>query len=398
MNQILTDSTLKFEKIDSLRPQKASIYWVKFNVYSPFEYSQKSVVRFFPILDNTLYYYNYETQQWVSDRTGLLVENQRHQFLVQPFILQAKKINILYFKTDISALSPYQYGLLPAIAIDKEEDLIANKKNEDIITLITVCVLLAFLLFNGYIYFVFKDKTYFYYLITQIGGIVYILAFRHYFDSLITSRFYKVKSDATGGIWFSGLNEILVHISMAVILWALISLTRLYLNTRASMPFYDKILRFLSWINVGWVALVTVLEVCTPIFTEQFANYIHNPIAALIAGTILWVSFKSYRQKFRLARYFLLGNLIPLCIILFVGVYYILTPYILPYSGHIAVIAQAICLALALVERLLLIRDELKNKELEAQKLTDENLRYKADLDHFVELLRDRTETLEKLK
>jgi DNA-binding CsgD family transcriptional regulator len=77
----------------------------------------------------------------------------------------------------------------------------------------------------------------------------------------------------------------------------------------------------------------------------------------------------------------------------------------MPQLANIAVISQAFCLAVALGKRFLLIKDDLKQKELEAQELaaqneriSAENLLHKTELNDYTQLLLEKTEAFEKLK
>ena len=77
----------------------------------------------------------------------------------------------------------------------------------------------------------------------------------------------------------------------------------------------------------------------------------------------------------------------------------------MPLLANIAIISQTFCLAVALVQRFLLIRDELKKKELEAQelkaqneKIAAENQFNKTELDNYTQQLREKTEAFDKLK
>jgi hypothetical protein len=406
--QILSDTSLKFVKRDTVKPRDMGVYWVKCSIYNPFAYSERYFARFFPMLDNTLYYFDYNQNKWVESHNGVMVANNKHNFMNLPCVLQAKQENILYIKTDVRAVSAFPHSLKSGLMLMKEAESLKRKEALDLSTAITIWIVFAFFLFNAYIYYIFRDNTYFYYLLTQIGGILYILANFQYFYQLIKPRFCQVALDSSGAIWFYDLNGILVRLSITIILFAFIQLTRTYLNTRELMPKQDKILKYSGYIFASIMGILTLLSMLGQ-FIVSGSTIVDNIMVVVIVLAIFYVSVVSYRLHYKAAGYFLLANLIPLTLILFLGVYFLVSND--PLNGlvyqiaNIAVIAQAFCLALALVKRFLLIRDELKQKQLEAQELTAQNERiatelsyHKAELHNFTQSLREKTDAFEKLK
>jgi DNA-binding CsgD family transcriptional regulator len=250
-------------------------------------------------------------------------------------------------------------------------------------------------LFNAYIYFIFRDKTYFYYLLTQIGGIVYTLGTNKYFSQLMTPRYVQAVLVDRRVLGTYDFNDILTRLATTLILFTFVQLTRTYLNTKEHLPKWDKILRVM---NVGFLVAMCAVMTWALFFFNFSTVIVDNLWAISTVLTILYVTFLRYRQKDKAARYYLIANSIALGIILFLGIFLLVNPVIYNNAvfqlANIAVVAQAFCLALALVQRLLLIRDELKQKQLEIKALqlkndliTSENLLQKTQNDLLEEKL-----------
>ncbi|TAG87716.1 MAG: hypothetical protein EAZ20_10045, partial [Bacteroidetes bacterium] len=91
---------------------------------------------------------------------------------------------------------------------------------------------------------------------------------------------------------------------------------------------------------------------------------------------LLGVAVLAYRVNHSLARYFLIANTVPLLLILSLAVYFaVFTFYgkgarLLP---SMAIVSQALAFAVALVARINMLKEELKQKQMEAQTLQTEN-------------------------
>lgn len=377
--QIVADSTLPFRAVDSFRADQCGQYWVRIKIENPRAYTSQYMVRFFPMVDNTLYYFDHDASKWVHNSNGLVVPSRQRNMWNLPCVLQGQQTNVLYIRSNIETLRGFSYPMVPSVSLIKAA--FANEKEQFLWVFTLVTVLLVFMLFcyNAYIYYVFKDRTYLYYLITQIGGILYILSANKYINVLFGPRFCRFMLTPNGSLWDYDLNILVNRLSILLVVVGFIQLTRVYLETGQLQPRLDKVLKILLW------AYVLLISISAPIIMSGIAYidievaYTSNVLVVITVFAILYVAVVSYRRRYKAARYFLLANIIPLGVILFLGLFYIQFPAlsgsIFSYTANIAVIAQAFCLALALVERFLLIRDELKQKQLEAKELTYQNER-----------------------
>ena len=375
--QIRDDTTLKFTLSDTLSTDSADAYWIKMVVENPFPYAEKYMVEFLPMLDNTLYYFNVNENKWISYSNGLLVNNRQRNIWLMPCVFQGQKTTVLYIKTNIKPLRASKTPIQHGIWLEKDKYITDNEQFIALATWATVFVFVIFLLYNAYIYFMFRDKTYLYYLMAQIGGLIFILADQFYFNVLIPFRFCVADAKSDGFILFHDLNSFANDVGLTLILLGYVQITRIYLDTPRLMPQQDRLLKYLLVVYLITVSLTNIL-LFSKILPLSKTPYFITTIAIIsVVSTILYIAILSYRRRYRLARYFLVANLVSISIILVSACYYLFIDVVLTtdhtFTAKIAVIAQAFCLALALSQRVLLIREELKQKQLETQNLIIKN-------------------------
>ncbi len=383
IEQIATDTTLPFKPVllnDSVRTSDFNAFWYKITIHNPSAYSEKYQVRCFPMADNTVYYFNQNEKKWLSGRAGSSVNNNKWGWFDAFCNLQGNATQTLYAKSDLSTLKNLRTSFNPAVSLFKAELVEKRQQNSKTPIYITVLIVGVFFLYNAYVYVIFRDKTYFYYLLTQIGGVLYLLSMSNYLNVLLNFRFVRYEArDPSGGGGFNiwDLNQICISVALIILFSGFIQLTRYYLNTRQLLPKQDVVLKYLLY---GFPAVLMPVNILISTGTTKLISLnstVINVFAIFTIGFVFYIAFLSFKKQFKAAKYFLMANAISLAIIIFLGVYYLFFRsdnaanfIILP---SIAVIAQAICLAIALIERILIIREELKQKQLEAQELASQN-------------------------
>jgi DNA-binding CsgD family transcriptional regulator len=379
--QVLSDTTLRFvSAVDSTRhilSTQYDAYWIKVKVHNPSVYAEKYMVEFLPMLDNTLYYFNENEKKWITCSNGVSVNNGQRNIWLMPCVLQGNHTTTLYIKANLKAFRGSKIDISAALWFEKEAYVTKNEQFIELATWVTVFVFLLFLLYNTYVYFIFKDKTYIYYLIAQIGGLLYILTDQYYCNVLLPFRFCVAESATDRYVLFHDMNEGLGDLALALILIGYVQITRTYLETRLMMPKQDRLLKYLLGVYLVTICTYNVLIFCKIL---PIANTVYWWITVLYIGvvlTILYVAILSYYRGYKWARYFLVANIISICIFLGTNFYSLFIDVVLTTHhdlfAKIAVIAQAFCLAIALAQRVLLIQEELKQKQLEAQELTFQN-------------------------
>jgi DNA-binding NarL/FixJ family response regulator len=378
--QILNDTTLRFEVRDSINPTKegADAYWLRCVVQNPSIYAEKYKAACFPMADNTVYYYDANEQKWLNNRAGASVANGKRDWFDTPCLLQGQQPTTIYAKINVQPLNKLSYTVSTHIWFSKAKMSEARARFLDFSIWVTVFVVLIFFLYNAYIYYVFQDRTYFYYLVTQIGGIGYIICSNGYLDALLPFKYVQYTAPPEGGFWIWDLNQTGELFSILIISIGFIQLTRTFLNTHQHLPKADRLLQIILIV----FPIICVLLQGASVLGLSFiwggrSSIFTNVMVVISVSTIFYASIVSYRRGLSGAGYFLLANTIPLVIIIVLAVIMLFAPLYLnvrfPQLANIAIVSQAVCWAIALVRRLLLIRDELKQKQLEAQELKSKN-------------------------
>jgi hypothetical protein len=371
--QVLTDTTLHFVPNDSIRPRQATGYWLKIMLANPSHYTQPYKLRVRPALHNTLYYFNADSQKWVSATAGIMVADDKS--LKQgnlPLVLQGDGvINTLYVKLDVTVLQSGGHALRPEIIITS---LAATESRERVIWtswMVSITVLLLFFLHNLYIYYSFRDKAILFYLVAQVGAMVYITAYKHFFDLVFESRVFTFDLAADGWLYAYNYSSILMHGSVVVIMYGFVQLTRLYLNTRQLLPRLDAVLRYGLYAYIAASALLIVVNVSL-FFIDNHSLLYENIFVLALVINMLCAGAVAFRRNLPAAGPFLVANMLPLGCILAVSVYHV---FVKVYNVEtsllpdLAVISQSFVFSVALVARMRLIQMELKTREAEAQQL-----------------------------
>jgi hypothetical protein len=388
---ILQNKTLRFTKSATLQHTVADAYWIKLRVHNPSAYSEKYFVEFLPMTDNTLFYFDKNQQKWVSHANGLLVNNRQRNIWLMPCLLPANETTELYLKTNIKAFRGSTAPIQATVWFEKESYVNENEEFIAFATWATVLIFLLFLGYNAYIFYIFKDLTFVYYLIAQLGGIIFILADQFYFNILLPFRLCVVESRPDGFVLFHDINGIAFDVGVGLILYGYVHITRIYLDAQ---KFFAKPYQLLYYLMIAfWV--ISLLN-NTFLFGDVYkigkdTGYISNALIISVVLGIFYISLMSLRRGHPLARYFLVANGISMGIILLSSFFYFFVDVVRTTDhalfAKFAIIAQALFLAIALVQRVLVIREELKKKQLETQELTFQNTLQKAQNDVLQEKL-----------
>jgi hypothetical protein len=367
--RVLTDPKLAF-KPDSLNPSVQSIYWAKITLYNPYPNNENYLFTFSATLNYTLYHYRADNKQWVNETAGLNVRNGRRQYCTVTCVLQKQAENTFYIKIDLRDLKAYNYKYKPAIVIKKEFSYTADEEILAVSFLICGVLLLSFSMYNLYLYFALKDDAYLYYVVVQIGALVYFTASKHYFNLVLPFNLYNVKVIDRFHIFYFDINTLLEHIGVAILFGGFIQFTRSYLGTKNILPVYDKALTLLCYSYV-------FLETVPPLITITGIHYIDiwlpaNILLLIIIATCVATGIAAVKYKVNIAWYFLAAYILPLLFIASASVYMVIYYVASPFLPALAIISQILTFAVALVARVKHTNDDLKQREGEAVKMEAE--------------------------
>ncbi len=377
--QILQDSSLFFSQTPLLQDFKScEYYWLKIQIYNPSAYSQPYFLKILPQLENTVYSFDEETQAWKSQKVGLSVATSTRLYGTIPFTFQAKKQTTIYIKLKTSALSAYSFTTKARVYLQTAQYYADKNQFAYIVWIATLAVMLMFFIYNAYIYFIFKDNTYLYYLVIVIGGMMYITGLNWFLNVLSPLRIFNIEMKVDGNVYFFDLNSLVRDTGIIVVITGFIQLTRSYLETKTRLPYWDKVL---NYIKLAFIS-INVLNIFSTIsgiyYTNNYITFPENMATVGIILLLVWVGIVSYRKQFKPAKYFLLANILPLSIMLIIATYFALYRFhnsVIELFPNLAIISQTLSFAIALVARINLLKEELKNRQLEAEILKTEKER-----------------------
>jgi DNA-binding CsgD family transcriptional regulator len=375
--KIVSDTTLPFIVNDSLRPSQATSYWLRMNIVNPFREAIPCIVQLRPGFNNALYYFDANAGQWIAHQGGILPEanNGRLNRDGMSCILRAQTTNTIYVHVDIKRPGQWGHGFKPVILLKKEVDVSKQEQIIWITWVTSLTVLLLFLLNNVYIYFSFKDQTILYYLVAQLGGMIYITAYKQVFSVLFPCPVFSTGMLSNGSLAYYDLNDLLIHGGILVILYGIVQFCRSYLSTRQSLPRLDAFLKY-GLNTYLFLGTLFILINTGLLYVEPYAWLIDNIFAGLLLAATIYAGIAGYRRKLPAARPFLLANIVSFTFMLAVALYHLLEdmndkgyPLVKSLLPDLAIITFTFGFSVALVARTRSIQQALIAKEREALEL-----------------------------
>jgi hypothetical protein len=388
IEQVSTDTNLQFKAVDSLYLKSNNKFWIKYTLYNTSNYDENVVLYFNPAMENTFFQFDSSQQKWVSQKAGFRVAG-RYFYNPPSSILTIRRNEapVNYILCNATEFQKYIKSFKPELYVVSEKSLSEKKALPFYAWGITMVILLLFFLYNAYLYFFLKDKTYLYFLLLQIGAAIYVTAATKMFNYLVEAPFCSLFTNNNGEIMYFEKNNFANRLSTIWIIISFVQLTRHFLATHIKTPTIDKRLKLILGLYIV-VELAMIIASLTHSTLPTSYNIIENVTLLLVVGYIFYATWYSYKHSYKPAFYLLMANLIPLSIILvlicsllwfkfFTGFVQILP--------DIAAVSQAFTFAIALHLR-------LKNLKLSLHQQQEEALTLKQQIETLVK----RQETIAK--
>jgi two-component sensor histidine kinase len=366
--QIRTDSTLPFKRDSLFNVNGQDFFWIKATIQNNSNYDKSFAMAVAPLFNNTMYHFNEDTQQWQTKLGGYQHSyffSDNRKFI--PYSFKSKSSTTLYFKVGVGALKESKHAINTFIVF-KPQQLMEQTLNKQIsIWAITICVVLAFFLYNAYLYFMFKDKSYLYYLLITISGILYITcdnAFLSFFTGL---KYLSASMPSPRNFFVADLDYIVRQYAIITLFIGFFQFARTYLQTKILMPLWDKILK-----QANIISTIIMLGINIPIssFGVKFVpvfTVIQNVLYGIILILLLVVGFVGIKKRNPQAKYYLAAQGLCIITMLLLVAYLFANDYDtagMPYLGSMAILIQTIFFAVALVARVNLLKEDLFQKKL----------------------------------
>jgi len=374
-DRILADTTLSFRNNELLRPAKASGYWLKLLVINPNHYDDRYYLRVSPYFDNTLYYWNAEAGKYIGERAGISVAGDDRRLKgMMPVALRAKSPTTLWVKINTGSSPHFTRDIKPLISFEKENITDSREAMLKMVWIVSTAVLFLLLLNNLYVYFRLRDKVLLYFVLGQAGGIIYLTTSRSFLAALVFCPPFSYGVTENGKTFPYNLNTLLMHAGVALIIYGFTELTRSYLNTGKTLPFFDLTLRYGLKIYLLVTAILVIIN-CFVAYIETDSLYYENILVVLILGFIVITSISGYLKKLPLARNFLVAISLPLVTVLLIAIKNIMistSAEEFVWLPDAAVICQAIGVSMAIAARFSAMQRDLSSKEMAMQDLSFE--------------------------
>ncbi len=367
--QIIADSSLKFIVNDSIRPAKAAAYWLKIIVDNPNPYPEVYNIAVYPNLKNLLYYFDANVGEWHSCKAGILASDKIRRWGLTPVLINGKSKNTLYIKVNVEKLRKFNRSLLPKTALVKKTFNDRREQNLLVAWIAGIVVLVLFFLNNLYVYLSFRDSTVLYYLLAQLGGMIYLTAYWQFFHVLFRCPVFSIGLDLNFNHY--DLNFLLMHVGIVLTLGSFVQLTRSYLATKHTLPRLDTLLR---WAMNGYFLFSLVLAAInvSGFYVEIYTLPYDNLLALLLVVIVMYTCVIGYRRRLPAATPFLVANMMPLVFMMAIPLFHVLIDYTTKenlFLPDLVIVSQALGFSIALVARTKAIQNALKAKEMEAHQL-----------------------------
>lgn len=373
-DRILTDTSLRFVEQSSLATGDADYYWAKVVLENPYPNQENYHLSLSLRLNYTIYFLDSTKDKWHHYNVGLGISDRKRNRETASLSFQGDTKSTLYLKIDIRDVRSYGYNIRPAIILEKELSFDSREKFLWYSWLIGIFILTSFLVYSLYTWWQLKDNIYGCYLAVQLGGIIFVTSFKHFFNLLFPLSIYNLRLSADGAVHGYDLNAFCLHIASALIVSGGIQLARTYLRTKSLLPVCDKVLKYLMYSYVVFAIVPAIITISGWYYLDHITLWYDNIFVVAIMLTVVFTGILAYKYKVRAAKQFLLANLLPLFFVTLHAAYfiihssqdYVITHLLLPEMG---IFSEIFTFAVALLARIRVVSDELKIKQLALEKL-----------------------------
>lgn len=254
------------------------------------------------------------------------------------------------------------------VTINNSNSLNKNNLIQTLVIGIYVGIILSVLLYNLFLFFITKDKSYFIYVIY-----LFVLGVAQTTYAGWSFRFFWPSNP--------GINSFLAIAASCLAGSLAIAFAKSFLNTRTYTP---RLHIFLSVLSYGY--LLGVILSFTSL--SWFSYLIFNFFGILLSVTLIYASMSIYKEGYRPAYfYFIAWSIFFLCLIVYLlkNLNIIATNNLTHYILYFAASVEAILLSMALADRINILKKEKETSQAEALQRSKENERLVKDQNIILE-------------
>jgi hypothetical protein len=380
--------TSQFAVRDSL--SAAHSYWLRIILENPADSASSYVLSVKPDLQNTLFSFSEKTQKWIAGRSGILDQKGDRLPGQHTVILAAKSTTALYIKMDLSALKDADPYFKPEIYLTRKAVADRHERYMWTAWVAGMSVLVLFSLLNLHILISFRDISVLYYLIAQVGGMLYLTAYRWIFHIYFPQPIFSFSLHGYAGYYntvgYYDINRLCTHMGIILVLYGFIHFTRIFLNTGTAMPGYDKLLRISLYTYIS-LSLCGIAVNVSGFYLERYTLVADNIFFLAMMLSILATAVVAYRRKLPSAKPFLVAHLVPILLLLAMPLVHIFVSFTSDENigvAELAVASHAFTFTVALLRRTRKVKEQSAALAGEKEQL-DSDLREISRLYHLNE-------------
>ena len=331
-----------------------STFWIKLSVYNSSSNQDLILKLGAPMIDNIEFFYPNDLNKYHSIITGESEPFKTRKYKDPNFIFDISIPNKTQ-KTYYLKVSSAEDIVLP-ITIGSKDITFEKIKKMDILSGIYIGIMLVMILYNLFIYFSVRDKSYLYYVMYVLIVLLVQTGFQGYFFQYLWPNYPGFSQYSV--FLFSALSGIAAMTFMNVFLRVKYYYKKLYLITILLSLVYliPIIIPLFGFNNIGWKFL--------------------NLTAGIVSFYMLFVTIMIVRKGYQPAKYFLIAWLI---FLLGVIGFVLKNIGILPsndftlYTMHIGSAIETVLLSFALAARINVYKKEKEESQLKTVEVLKEN-------------------------
>ncbi len=296
----------------------------------------------------------------IKQQTGqLLPVSERSIASSKPYLRlqvapQSKVLLYLRLQGDINLYKPQRLSL----QLQTTDEVVQTNNDRLLGQGIFIGIIAVMALYNLVLFMSVRDRSYLYYVMALAGTGLYFMFYHGFALELLwpEAPIWNAHSFAFI-VTFNGIFRLLF--------------TRSYLNTRQTMPLWDKAITFLALLYAIPVAM-GLLSYFTPLDLLQACVDLIGVIGGAVLMVMLLVGVYSLYKGYRPALYFLFANVL---FVIGALLFIMKETHLLPdtlltvYSAQVGIVAQVVLFSLGLAYRLNTVTSELAAKVLEKERM-----------------------------
>lgn len=383
IDQIVSDTSLQYLPTNTPGILENGIFWVRFYIKNESAYAQRVFVRTWPYDDNLLYAYNLDTKRWEAQRYGMRV--QRDRVAGGWLVLPPQRESVFYLRADLTALDITNIGRF-VVLVFNGDNFIEREQAIRLVWIAGLCVFAVLFLYNAYVYILFRDPTFIFYLGILIGVSIYATAVNGLFKTFL--NWYPIILTPSGSGFMSYESDnFFMDFGICVLMWSVAGFTRSYLNTTQLAPKWDQVLKYYAIFFCSVVMACNALTLSTGSHAAFYIVEYYN--VGIVIGVVLnfSVAVILLKKSRKTSVYYLAAHTIPLLMMIFMAVYSNMVNCY-PFCGiwyqsipNVGGAITGVTLAIAVVARVQILKDENHKQALQLveERAQREQLQQKLD-------------------